>query len=80
VHDLCYHFGSDEWDKRYADRLLLLNLLIAVDDHCMSDGIINRTERVILREAAFIYYRAVSDWGKGAFYSNKYKKEGINHG
>ena len=69
IHDLMYHFGIDEDDKRLADRLLLVNMLAASDDHCKTSGIMDRFTRVVLRRAAFAYYLAVSDWGKEAFYA-----------
>lgn len=70
-HDGCYHFGVDEEDKRVSDRLFLYNLLVAVDGHCAANGIIDRVQRVACRSAAFDYYKAVSDWGKAAFYAHK---------
>ena len=71
IHDACYHFGEDEDDKRLSDRLFLFNLLVLVDQHCLTNGIIDRAQRVAVRSAAFEYYKAVSDWGRSAFYAGK---------
>ena len=70
-HDGCYHFGEDEEDKRESDRLFLCNLLLAVDEHCEKNGILEDVERGACREAAFTYYRAVADWGNAAFWADK---------
>lgn len=68
IHDICYSIGLDEEDKRLADRLFLFNLLTLVDAH---SGALARFERIAQREAAFTYYKAVSDWGKKAFSGQK---------
>lgn len=73
-HDACYNFGVDEEDKRIADRLFLYNLLVCVDIHCAANGMIDRLQRVAARSAAFDYYKAVSDWGREAFYAGKNKQ------
>ncbi len=73
-HDACYAFGEDEDDKRLADRIFLFNLLAAVDEHCIENGIVDRVQRVACREAAFAYYKAVADWGKSAFWAGKEKR------
>jgi hypothetical protein len=71
IHDVCYHFGSDEADKRLADLVFLFNLLFSVNLHCCEEGIVDRMKRVFLRSMAFNYYRAVSDWGSHAFWDGK---------
>jgi hypothetical protein len=70
-HDCCYVFGEDDEDKRIADRLFLYNLLVLVDSHCKTNGIVDVADRVACREAAFDYYKAVADWGRWAFYAHK---------
>jgi hypothetical protein len=76
-HDGCYAFGTDDEDKRIADRLLLYNLLVSVDNHCKANGIVDRAERVAARRAAYTYYDAVADWGRIAFYAHKGGPEDI---
>ena len=71
IHDLMYHFGKDDCDKRTADNFLLFNIINAVNYYCSSNSICDRFKRVALREAAFIYYKSVAYWGTKAFYSNK---------
>jgi len=71
IHDIMYHYGIDEEDKRISDRTFLFNLLFDVDNHCKTNNILDRTERILLREAAFTYYRAVSDAGHSAFWEGK---------
>jgi hypothetical protein len=71
IHDVMYHFGLGEQDKKIADRTFLFNLLTVVDQHCIEVGILDRLERVALREAAFTYYKAVADWGRKAFWNGK---------
>lgn len=76
VHDICYHFGRTEEEKRVSDRLLLFNMLADIDNHCVSNGIADRSQRVLYRHLAWLYYRAVSDLGHEAFYT-KDKNEQI---
>ena len=71
VHDQCYSFGEDEDDKRLSDRIFLFNLLVLIDKHCAAKGIIDKVQRVAARSAAFDYFKAVSDWGRAAFYAHK---------
>jgi hypothetical protein len=74
IHDVMYHFGKDNVDKQLADRVFLYNILYDVDCHCSNSGILNRIERVALRESAFSYYRAVSDLGNNSFWKDKSEK------
>jgi len=74
IHDVMYHFGKDNVDKQLADRVFLYNILYDVDLHCSNSGILNRIERVALRESAFSYYRAVSDLGNNSFWKDKSEK------
>lgn len=76
IHDAMYHFGVDREDKGQADRMFLFNLITLVDKHCKRDGILNRMQRVACREAAFIYYKAVANWGLTAFWSGKFQPRG----
>lgn len=74
IHDICYYYGHTEADKRMADRLLLLNMLADVDAYCAAGSIIDRMQRVLYRQAAWTYYRAVSDFGHDAFWhGDKYQ-------
>ena len=74
-HDACYHFGETEKHKRIADRCFLYNLLLAVDEHCVLNGIIEHVQRVACRSAAFEYYKFVASWGDDAFWAHKNKEQ-----
>jgi hypothetical protein len=68
IHDLCYCYGQDEDDKRWADILLLVNMLLAVNQ---ATGMWARIFRVAQRKMAYLYYEAVADWGQSAFWEGK---------
>jgi hypothetical protein len=72
-HDAMYHFGVDESDKEESDILFLGNMLRAVNRHYPGDGLEDRLLRKAARHAAYLYFEAVADWGKSAFYAGKEK-------
>lgn len=72
IHDLMYHFGIDNDDKSVSDAIFLYNLINAVNIHCNMVTILDRAKKIFMREVAFVYYKAVADWGKTAFWANKY--------
>lgn len=71
IHDLMYHFGIDNSDKSVSDAIFLYNLINAVDIHCQMTSVVDRAVKIFMREIAFVYYKAVADWGKTAFWKDK---------
>ncbi len=69
IHDFCYFKGLTLQDKRTADILFLLNMVLIVDDGEMLDTL--RLRRVMT------YYQAVASAGKKAFLAGK---EGFKEG
>lgn len=70
-HDLCYGSGKDEADKEEADILFLGNMLRAVNAKYPGDTLEERLLRKGARHLAYIYFEAVADWGKSAFFAGK---------
>ncbi len=65
-HDCMYVWGKTDDDKKDADRVLLYNLLVCVDNHHAA-GFIDELEHEAARRAAWAYYLAVHDGGQEAF-------------
>ncbi len=63
IHDWCYHVGKDLQDKRAADLVFLVNMVILINDGDMLDAL--RLRRVMT------YYEAVSFGGEEAFKKGK---------
>jgi len=66
-HDILYHFGETEEDKRHADLSFLANLLILIN---RKGGFL----KYLRRMRALAYYNAVTDLGSKAFWAGKEKK------
>ena len=63
IHDICFLYSKDAEDRRLSNRIFLYNLLVDVDTYCNDNCFFDILERIACREACFIYYKAVSDFG-----------------
>jgi hypothetical protein len=66
IHDWMYSCGCCEADKVKADRTLLFNLLTLVSASAVPGAV-----KLLDREAAWEYYKAVADFGDSAFWAGK---------
>ena len=66
IHDWMYDQGSTAEDKAFADKVLLHNLLVKINDAFV-------LLRPLRRIRAYEYYEAVKLFGNSAFWANKEK-------
>lgn len=70
IHDWMYHAGDCEQDRHEADRTLLSNLLSLIRS-VYEEPDSSLAAYLTRREGAWVYYKAVSDFGHHSFWADK---------
>lgn len=62
IHDYMYFVGKNLWEKGFADRMFLYNMLVVIQE---KESRLNG----VRKRVAFLYYQAVRGFGTPAFFS-----------